>query len=75
MGRWLTYCPRLNLETKEIVYTKNKKYFSAITRKAPPVCEETLRAEIDKFHFTNPQFYFVDNSRYGPDAMKKHVGI
>lgn len=59
LGRWLVYCPRLNLESKEIVFTQNKAYFNAQTRKASPVCGETLQAEINKFNFTNPQFYYV----------------
>jgi hypothetical protein len=75
LGRWLTYCPRLNIETKEIVYTQNKAYYSHKTRKAPPVCEETLRAEVDKFNYTNPQFYYVDNGRYGADPMIHQAGI
>ncbi|MEZ4813978.1 MAG: hypothetical protein R3A80_02060 [Bdellovibrionota bacterium] len=64
LGRWLLYCPRLNLEVKEIVYKSNKNYFAKSTRRAPPVCRETLQAEINKYQYNNPDYYFVDNGSH-----------
>ena len=67
LGRWLAYCPKLNLDLSENVYNSNKSYWGVLdqTGRNPGICKDMIAQELS----SDPSKHMVENPRVHGDAQ------